>query len=195
MDELQRNDELKRHIAAASAHGPLATAVDPEVRFGKRIGWYAIARALKPQVIVETGVDQGLGACVLTAALIKNCEDGHEGRYYGTDINPEAGYLLSGKYADYGRIIYGDSIKTLEEFSGPIDLFINDSDHSDEYEAAEYETISGKLSSESIILGDNCHVTDKLLNFSLQVHRNFIFFAERPSGHWYPGGGIGISFP
>ena len=135
-----------------------------------------------------------MGACLLTAALKRNAQEGYEGRYFGTDINPLAGYLLSGDYANYGSILYGDSIESLKKFGSDIDLFINDSDHSAEYEAEEYKTIANMLSQYAVILGDNSHCTDKLLEFSLEANRHFIFFQERPKKHWYPGAGIGISF-
>lgn len=105
-----------------------------------------------------------------------------------------SGYLLSGQYRDYGEIICGDSIESLRALDEQIDLFINDSDHSADYEAAEYETIAAKLSSQAIVLGDNAHGTGKLLDFSLAHGRQFLFFAEQPVGHWAPGGGIGVSF-
>jgi hypothetical protein len=73
-------------------------------------------------------------------------------------------------------------------------LFINDSDHSADYEYAEYEVINPKLSQSAIILGDNSHVTDKLSLFSRLQARNYVFFSEKPDQHWYPGAGIGISF-
>jgi predicted O-methyltransferase YrrM len=192
--EIEEDSELRKHIADEIAKSNLSYMADKEVRFGRRIGWYAFARALKPKVIVETGVDKGLGACVLTAALKRNKEEGYEGWYYGTDINPEAGHLLSGDYANCGSIFYGDSIKSLNKLDSVIDLFVNDSDHSAAYEAEEYKTIENKLSKDAIILGDNAHCTDKLLEFSLRTNRRFIFFQERPRDHWYPGAGIGISF-
>lgn len=192
--EIEEDEELKRHIADMTAASDLAYIADKEVRFGRRIGWYAFTRALKPKCIVETGVDKGLGSCLLTAALKRNKEEGYEGKYYGTDIDPAAGYLLSGEYADFGSILYGDSIQSLSKFEGTIDLFINDSDHSADYEAEEYVTIANKLSKHAIVLGDNSHCTDKLLKFSLETSRHFIFFQEKPDRHWYPGAGIGISF-
>jgi hypothetical protein len=195
MDEAEGDVELKQHIEDAIAASPFASATDHAVRFGRRLGWYAIVRSMKPEVVIETGVDKGLGACLLSAALKRNYEEGHGGRYFGTDINPNAGYFLSGKYAEYGRILYGDSIETLTSFDMKVDLFINDSDHSAGYEEQEYETIAPKLSDCAIVLGDNSHVTDKLLEFSLKHGRQFVFFAEKPSDHWYPGGGIGISIP
>ena len=194
IEEIEQDEDLKRCIIDAKARSNLSFMADTDVHFGRRIGWYAFARLLKPRVVVETGVDKGLGACVLTAALKRNREDGFEGQYFGTDINPEAGYLLSGDYANYGKILYGDSIESLRKLDGPIDLFINDSDHSDSYEAKEYEVIANKLSKYAIVLGDNSHCTDKLLNFSLSVKRHFVFFKEQPVDQWYPGAGIGISF-
>lgn len=193
-DELQQNDHLKQHIVEATERSDRAMMADREARFGRRMGWYAIARALKPKVIVETGVDKGLGACMLAAALIKNREEGHAGKYFGTDINPAAGYLLSGEYAEMGEILYGDSIESLTRFDYTIDMFINDSDHSAEYERNEYLVVANKLSKNAIILGDNSDITDELLDFSLATGRHFVFFSEKSKGHWFAGGGIGISF-
>jgi predicted O-methyltransferase YrrM len=167
---------------------------DKEIRFGRRLGWYAIARIIKPRVIIETGVDKGLGSALLCAALLRNKEEGFEGRYYGTDINPGAGHLLDGKYLEAGEILYGDSIQSLKKFKEPIDLFINDSDHSAEYEYQEYITIKPLIRDRTIILGDNAHCTTKLADFSRETGRNFIFYKETPLNHWYPGAGIGFFY-
>jgi len=192
--EIEEDEELKGYIADMTANSDLAFMADKDVWFGRRVGWHAFARALKPKVIVETGVDKGLDSYVLTAALKRNKEEGYEGKYYGTDVNLKAGCLLSGGYTDFGSILYGDSIESLKKFERTIDLFINDSDHSADYEAEEYVTIANKLSKHAIVLGDNSHCTDKLLKFSLETNKHFIFFQEKPARHWYPGAGIGISF-
>jgi hypothetical protein len=143
---------------------------------------------------VETGVDKGLGSVMICAALLRNDKEGYPGTYIGTDINPEAGWLLRPPYSAVGRLAYGDSIETLKRLEKPIDLFINDSDHSAEYEYREYQTIADGLSPAAVILGDNSHATDSLCRFSLEKGRQFLFFREEPQAHWYPGGGIGISF-
>jgi len=194
MDELEGDDKLRAHLEQATRQSELSFIADREIRYGRRLGWYAFVRALKPKVVVETGVDKGLGSCLLTAALQRNHAEGHGGRYFGTDINRRAGYLLAGEYSGFGRILYGDSIETLKAFKESIDLFINGSDHSAEYEGAEYAIVAGKLSERAVILGDNSHATDKLFEFSIANRRRFLFFQERPLDHWYPGAGIGISF-
>lgn len=190
MHELEQDLFLINHVLKNSEGVQNA---DRKVLFGRRIGWYVITRILKPELTVETGVEKGLGACVLTSALKRNAAEGFPGKYIGTDINPKAGSLFKEPYSDYGKIMYGDSITSLKTIHENIDLFINDSDHSDEYEAAEYEIIRDKLSEHATILGDNSHVTNKLLEFSLRNNRYFVFFQEQPEKHWYPGAGIGIS--
>lgn len=167
---------------------------DIKVEFSRRICWYAIARTIKPKIIVETGVHNGVGSCLLARALMKNCEDGFKGYYYGTDIDKSAGQFFRTPLNEFGEIIYGDSIDTLSKLKCKIDLFINDSDHSADYEMNEYHIIKEKLSTNAIILGDNSHVTDCLSKFSAINKRSFVFIPEKPRNHWYPGAGIGVSF-
>ncbi len=194
MEELDGDAELRNHIRQATRESADAYMADPEARFGKRACWYAFVRAMKPEVVVETGIDKGLGSCVLTAALMRNDREGQRGRYFGTDINPRAGYLLCGPYAQYGEVLYGDSIESLRALPHKIDLFINDSDHAAEYEEAEYKVVEDKLQTHGVILGDNAHCNNELLEFAHKTGRHFIAFHEKPMAHWYPGGDTGIAF-
>ena len=194
MNELDNDVVLKTHIQEYIAKSKDACFADLDVRFGRRSGWYAFVRAVKPRIIVETGVDKGLGSCVLTAALLRNAEEGQPGYYYGTDINPRAGYLLQGRYAQFGRILYEDSVESLKKLTEIIDVFINDSDHSVEYEAGEYRAVENKLSHQALVLGDNAYLTDQLLKFAIRTGRSFLYFQEKPKDHWHPGGGIGVAF-
>lgn len=191
VNEIKNNQDLRKRLKNELISSGYPR--DIEINFARRIGWYAIARIMKPKVIVETGVDHGVGACVLSEAIFKNEQEGFPGRYFGTDINLEAGKLLSDKYRRFSTILYGDSIESLNGLNESIDLFINDSDHSSDYELLEYQAVLNKLSDRSVIIGDNSHVTDRLLRFSEQTFRNFYFFREEPLDHWYPGAGIGIS--
>lgn len=195
LEELEEDKEIRNHIKDSINESNLKEFADSKIEFSRRLGWYICVRLLKPKIIVETGVDKGLGSVVLIRALMKNKEEGFPGYYYGTDINPEAGYLLKGDYKNYGEILYGDSIKTLNKITNKIDLFINDSDHSAEYEYNEYCAIKNKLAETGIILGDNSHSTDKLIKFSIENNKRYILFREEPLNHWYPGAGIGISYP
>jgi len=194
MDELRHDSELHQHLNQRTEMAHHAIDTDLDRGFGRRIGWYALVRALKPRTVVETGVHTGLGSCVLASALLRNRAEGYEGQYFGTDIIPQSGWFFHGRYREAGEILIGDSIESLERLQGPIDMFINDSDHSPEYEEREYSCIASKLSNSAVVLGDNAHVSDKLYKFAVETNRNFLFFSEKPANHWYPGAGIGAAW-
>lgn len=194
INEPENDTELNSFIINKTKNSKLKWKADLRSDFGKRLGWYAIVRIRKPQIVVETGIDKGLGGVLICAALLKNMSEGFPGKYYGTDINSEAGYLIDGKYKEVAELLIGDSIESLKKLDKLIDVFINDSDHSAEYEYQEYLTIQQKINENTIIIGDNSHATDKLSEFSLNNNRDFLFFQEKPLDHWYPGGGIGFSF-
>jgi len=194
MEEAQEDEVLKQDILSAIGNAKGRRITDKEVRFGRRLGWYALVRILKPKIVVETGVDKGLGSVLLCSALLKNKAEGNEGHYYGTDIYIHAGFLLTEKYKTTGEILYGDSIKSLKGLKETIGIFINDSDHSEEYEYNEYKTIQALMSDETVLLGDNSHCSDRLQKFSRETGRKFLYFEEKPKNHWYPGAGIGISY-
>jgi hypothetical protein len=193
-DEIRGDAALRNAITDQVMRLGREGGYDPVARFGRRIGWYALVRIMKPKVVIETGVEKGIGAMVLCAALLRNSEEGARGRYYGTDIDRGAGKLFCEPYRSMGEILYGDSIESLASLRETVDIFINDSDHSAEYEGREYRVISPKLSERAVIVGDNAHVTDELLKFSSEVGRQFLFFREEPADHWYLGAGIGLSF-
>ena len=193
IQELHNNKNLHSIISKFWADD--ASMKDAQISFGRRIGWYALIRINKPKLVIETGVHHGIGACIIAVALEENIKEGFPGKYLGTDINKNAGKLFNSNFSHIGKVLYGDSIESLKEISEKIDLFINDSDHSDEYEYREYSVIKNKLSPHAVILGDNSHVTESLHKFSIKNNRHFVFFKEDPLNHWYPGGGIGISIP
>jgi hypothetical protein len=96
--------------------------------------------------------------------------------------------------AEAGEILYGGSFELLLKTGRQIDLFIKANDHFAANGYKEYLCILPKLANHSIILGNNSKITDGLLRFSVKQNRKYLFFKEEPLNHWYPGGGIGISF-
>lgn len=194
-EEIKNDRALAQHLRSLTLEAPAELGLDPEPRYARRIGWYALVRALRPRLVVETGVDKGLGSCVLAAALARNAADGFPGKLYCLDINPAAGYLLREPYTAVAELRFGNSLESLARLEGPIDLFINDSDHSSEHEAREYEAIAAKLSPRAVVIGDNAHVSNALLEFAWRTGRHFLYFKEEPTGHWYAGVGLGVAFP
>jgi len=192
--ELEGDERLKSHMRAATLASLDRHNSDAELRVGRRLGWYALLRATKPRVVVETGVDKGLGTCLIAAALMRNRAEGHPGFVYATDNNPKSGNLFSGVYRDYGRVLYGDSVELLGTIKDEVDIFIHDSDHHAEYEMREFLAIERKLVPNAIVLSDNANETNQLLEFSRRMGKTFLFFQDQPKNHWWRGDGIGAAF-
>ena len=85
MEEAENDTLLKNTIIERTKSSSFSRFADLDVRFGRRLGWYAFIRVIKPKVVIETGVDKGLGSILLCSALLRNKEEGFEGKYYGTD--------------------------------------------------------------------------------------------------------------
>ncbi|GGM21998.1 hypothetical protein GCM10011608_03430 [Micromonospora sonchi] len=195
LTEIESDDELRRHIASATAVAARRGLADKQVRYARRIGWYAIVRARRPRHIVETGVDKGLGSCVLAAALLRNAAEGHPGRVSSIDINPEAGYLTrTAPWSEVIDLVIGDSVESIGALDRPVDLFLHDSDHSRGYERREFEAVEPKLAPGAMLLTDNVTHTNVLANHAERTDRRFLAYRETPANHWYPGDGIGVAW-
>jgi predicted O-methyltransferase YrrM len=192
--ELEADEELRQLLRARTLASPDRHNSDVEPRYGRRIGWYALVRATKPSVVVETGVDRGLGTAVIAAALKRNAAEGYPGMVHATDIVQECGHLVAEPYKSFCRIWIGDSVETLKQFNEPVDIFLHDSDHRPEYEWAEFLAIKARLHAGSLVLSDNSQQTSKLFEFAQTMGKAFLYFQDAPKDHWWPGDGIGAAF-
>jgi len=193
--ELTGDEALRGHIERTTAASARRGLADRQVRYARRLGWYAVVRAAKPAHVVETGVDKGLGTCVLAAALLRNAADGSPGRVTSLDINPEAGYLARAEpWAGVVDLVIGDSIASIGALETPVDLFLHDSDHSAAHERNEFAAVEPKLAPGALLLTDNVTVTNVLGRHAEATGRRFLAYRETPADHWFPGDGIGIAW-
>jgi predicted O-methyltransferase YrrM len=195
LTEIESDDALRAHIQRATAASGRRGLADRDVRFARRIGWYAIVRTKRPAHVVETGVDKGLGTCVLAAALLRNAAEGHPGRVTSLDINPEAGYLAKGEpWSSVVDLVIGDSIASIRALDRPVDLFLHDSDHSVGHERREFEAVEPHLAPGALLLTDNVTVSNVLAEHAERTGRRFLAYRETPANHWFPGDGIGLAW-
>lgn len=188
--EISDDEDFKRHVTQAIKASDRRELADLQVRIARRAGWYALVRAIQPHHVVETGTDKGLGSIVIAAALLRN---GH-GRLTTVDINPTAGSLISGDYAEVIDLVIGDSLAEINSLSKGVDLFIHDADHSTDHESLEIKRIEPHLNPHALILSDNAHATNVLVDWAELTGRSFSYFQEQPIDHWYPGAGIGAAW-
>ena len=190
VEEVRQDHDLSRHIVETTRRSRRRHLADPVPRYGLRIGWYALVRALQPEHVVETGTDKGLGACVVAAALLRN---GH-GRLTTVDTNPESGYLVDGRYASVVDCQITDALDFLPLLTDPVDLFLHEVHRSATQERSEYRAIHPLLTGHTVLVSDNVKENDELARWAERNGRQFLYFHELPANHWYPGAGMGIAF-
>ncbi len=190
-DELESDSALRQHVATRTATSPYRFTADEQARFGQRTAWYAMIRAQRPAVVVETGLDKGLGTCVLAAALLRNQKEGAPGKVYAVDINPAAGWLVAPQYDEVVEFVFGNSHEALIKIEEPIDMFIYDSDRSSRHEEGEYSVIGGRLRKGAIVLSTTTHHNTALMDFAEARGEKYFSWNEHPKAHFYPGGGLG----
>lgn len=186
--ELATDEDLRVELTSRCRWRPWVR-VQP---FGRRLGWYAIVRAIKPRLIVETGTHDGLGSVALLSALQRNAEEGHPGRLVTIDPREGTGWLIPGRLRRNLTLIRASSYEALPYcLDAAPDIVIHDSDHTVECEAWELET--GIQLGARVLLSDNAHATTALRDVAMRHGFSYSFWKERPQGHWYPGEGIGMA--
>jgi predicted O-methyltransferase YrrM len=164
-------------------------------RFGRRLGWYCLVRALKPRLTIETGTADGLGSALLARALARNAGEGEPGRLLSFDIDEQSGWLLDQGLRRHVELITGDSAETLPASlrGQEVDVFIHDSLHTAEHERFELELAVQHASPRLVLVSDNAHATSVLHDLAREQGFAYRFFRERPRRHFYPGAGIGLA--
>jgi Methyltransferase domain len=162
--------------------------------FGRRLGWYAIARVLKPSVIVETGIHDGLGSVLLLRALDRSSDEGKPGRLISVDINPQSGWLVADRLRTNWQPVFGSTFDVLDDAVRglQVGMIVHDSQHTYECERFEFGTAVAHAAPTLALVSDNAHATSALRDVCAELGIEYRFFRERPSAHFYPGAGIGF---
>jgi hypothetical protein len=190
VDEPSFDAELAERLQAATAGHWWWSKRRP--RFGKRLGWYALARILKPDLVIETGVHDGLGSLLLLRALERN---GPRGRLVSFDINPQAGWLV-GSHPQWDLRIQPSQEGLPSVLGGPTapGLFVYDGVHTREAEAADLKLVLPSMASWGVLVSDDAHngaMSALCAHHGLEYHE----LAERPRDHFYPGSLLAAARP
>lgn len=195
LSEPRADAVLQRRLLGATAGRWLWTHREPS--FGKRLGWYALVRALKPRFVVEVGVHDGLGTLALLRALERNLdEDGVSGRLVSFEINPSGGWLVgSNRLWELRRQSSDEGLPEILRTAEPLDMFVYDGWHSFEQERWNLQLAASHLNRGGVLLSDDVQTTQALPGVCAERALEYFEFAETPSGHFYPGSVLGAGRP
>jgi predicted O-methyltransferase YrrM len=152
LDHMNESEPLLQDVVSAGAE-----------LYAKRVViQYAVVRAQKPNVVVETGVANGVSSAYLLLALHLN----QKGHLHSIDVGDrsflppckETGWIVPGWLRNRWTLHMGDSRKLLPEVLGQfaeIDVFIHDSLHTQEHMKFEYEKAYPSIRSGGVLISDD----------------------------------------
>ena len=146
--------------------------------FAKKVLYqYAVARALKPACILETGIANGVSSTYLLLALQKN----GVGQLHSVGLADPAflpagkqpGWLVPDWLRDRWQVHLGDAREILPRLLsrlGRVNLFIHDSLHSYDHMLWEFQTVYHYQQPGDLLCADDALWNDAFTNFARQVN-------------------------
>lgn len=165
------------------------------VEFGYRLPWYVIARLAKPRLVVETGIQSGLGSMLILRALQRNAAEGASGELVSVDIAPRAGWLAQGSPSSPWRRLTGPSAPTLwAALAGRhVGMLVHDSPHTEEIQQAEFDFALAHADEQLVLVDASGGETPVLSDLCQRLGVAHHVFDEKPASGFYEGGGVGCA--
>lgn len=181
--------ELPRRYAAVRAGDQLEWMTERTHRFGKRLAYYALVRALRPRTVIEAGVDQGLGAMAIVRALEQNAAEGTPGLHFGIEFNrKKACPFQADGSSPYSRIVHARSEEFLERFEGRPNIFIHDTLSDADHVCAHLEILRRKMRPGDIFVA--VWVLPEIVNFCETHDLAYVVHRDESIKHPYPGSAL-----
>jgi predicted O-methyltransferase YrrM len=174
----------RRSIVAASIDDvgpPLIHNADPGLA---RI-CYALCRALRPGIVVETGVANGVTSSLVLQALELN----GSGELHSIDLPPPGtdpklvGRLVPAELRARWTLHRGaskDVLPALARQLGPIGLFVHDSRHTHRNVARELRTVSRRLARPAAVIVDDAERHSALQDWAAAADATLVELVEQP---------------
>jgi predicted O-methyltransferase YrrM len=145
---------------------------------------YAFCRALRPKVVLETGVAHGVTSAFILQALAAN----NNGELWSIDLPPlgdaaqtNAGSLIPAGLRSRWHLLRGVSRRALPPLVSvlpAIDLFLHDSLHTYRNMMSEFQTVWPKLSPGGLLLSDDVEMNRAFEHFANFSRSNFVLAAS-----------------
>ncbi|HEY6127485.1 MAG TPA: class I SAM-dependent methyltransferase [Candidatus Acidoferrum sp.] len=159
--------------AQLSFHGLFESA---DLYAKKILNQYAVVRAFRPDVVIETGVANGVSSAYLLLALHLN----NRGRLYSVGLNApdflpadkSLGWVVPEWLRSRWKVILGDAKEVLPKLLSeldPVDLFIHDSLHTYEHMMWEFRAAFPHLRLGGLLLSDDALWNTAFPEFASEV--------------------------
>jgi len=190
--EIRSEPALTRELTARVRWRP---DMKRRVGLAHRVAWYAVVRAKKPRLVVETGIKHGLGSLVLLVALERNAREGSGGRLISVDEDPFSGWVVPEALRGSWERVIGSTYDALEPaLAGEaVDLFISDTSPEHQLVLFDMRAALRHAAPGIILIDGHGDRTTVLPELAAELGGEYRYFAERPRHSIYPGAGLGFA--
>ena len=148
-------------------------AFNMDVMQGKFL--HSCVKLLKPQLMVETGIANG----VSSAYILKAMNENNTGKLISIELRKDlnAGSLVPENLRVRWQIEYGSSLKVMENMfkeHGFIDAFLHDSEHTYGYMLSEYRLAWPHIRDGGLMISDDVGANNAFLEFAESVGRKMV---------------------
>ena len=138
---------------------------------------YLIVASVKPNLIIETGVDQGVSSYFILEALRRN----GSGRLHSIDIGAtgasgnSVGWLVPQHLRERWELTLKPAEEALPTVNDMVDIFLHDSLHTQEHMSFEFDWADDHLNPGGILCSDD-----------IDLNQAFMRFLEKHNDDYYP---------
>jgi len=168
LDHLRSSEPIFRGLTAGGA----------DLYAKKVLIQYAVARAVKPEIVVETGVANGVSSAYLLFALLRN----GKGILHSIDVGDPVflpagrgpGWIVPDWLRSRWQLHIGDAVKLLPvllQDLGRVEMFIHDSQHTYEHMKFELELGYPHVRDGGLLLADDASWNLAFSEFAAQTAR------------------------
>jgi predicted O-methyltransferase YrrM len=166
----QGAEAIREHIASERAllKRPASAAMH-DADAGLPDFCYVICRALRPRVVVETGVGSG----VTTSFILQALADNNEGHLWSIDLPPIGAEQFAGSFVPHPlrsrwTLVRGRSRDLLPQLLNDLpapDVFLHDSLHTTGNMTFEFHAAWQKMKAGGVLLSDDIHMSKAFARF------------------------------
>jgi hypothetical protein len=185
--ETHRDPELNERLAH---HVRWRLDFKRRMPIGSRLASYVTARALKPELVVETGIYMGLGSLVLLRALERNTQEGHPGELMSFDTNPVAGRLVREELRGRWHRVIGLTSDTLPRAlrGHRVGILFHDTSHTEEIQRLEFEAALAHAAPRLVLVDGSGGYVPTLEELCQKRDGSYHRVLLRSRAHVHPGG-------
>jgi methyltransferase family protein len=168
--------------------------VKHRAQLANRLIWWGLVRCLRPRLVVECGIFNGVGSLVLLRALERNRAEGSPGELISIDSDPTMGWAVPSQLEEHWTTVEGFTSDVLEgAIAGrEVGMLIHDTPHTYENQVLEFSAALRHPAERLVLIDSSGGQTPALEEICEREGGRYRYFRELPKDHFYPGNGSGI---